>query len=228
MSPASSLRLAVFDCDGTIVDSQHAIAGAVAAAWAAAGLPSPEAAQVRRVIGLPLVEALAALLPKGEAAAAPGLAETYRTAFRALSADAEAATPLFPGVEAALAALDEAGVLLGIATGKSRHGLLATLARHGLEGRFVTLQTADRGPGKPHPDMLLHAMAETGAEPAATVMIGDTTFDIIMAREARVPSVGVSWGYHDAAELASAGADEILHAFDDVPAAVARLTSGAP
>ena len=86
------------------------------------------------------------------------------------------------------------GALIGIATGKSRRGLVATLEELGWLDRFVVLRTADDGPGKPAPDMVLSAMTETGVRPEETVMIGDTTFDIAMARAARVRAVGVGWG----------------------------------
>ena len=126
----------------------------------------------------------------------------------------------------ARAALEEAGVLLGVATGKSRRGLDAVLKVHSLTGRFVTLQTADVGPGKPNPHMVHRALAETGAEEAGTVVIGDTTYDIQMARNARVRSVGVSWGYHAVPELERAGADRIVHRGRDVATAVLELLEG--
>src|SRR3546814_8686975 len=103
-------------------------------------------------------------------------------------------------------ALDAAGILLGVATGKSRRGLVRTLERHGLLDRFVTLKTADDGPGKPNPAMLPAAMAETGVTPAATAMIHATNYDVVMALRASVPAIGMSWGYNYADELASAGA----------------------
>jgi len=134
--------------------------------------------------------------------------------------------PLFPGIAEALDALEAEGVLLGVATGKSLRGLRSVLERHGMTHRFVTLQTADTGPGKPHPDMVHRALAETGAEPAATVMIGDTTYDIQMARNARIASVGVSWGYHEVPELQAAGADRIVHGGAQVAAAVLDLLEG--
>ena len=98
-------------------------------------------------------------------------------------------------------------MLLGIATGKARRGLLTTLERHGLSNRFITLQTVDSNPGKPHPAMLLRAMAETGVDPSATVVVGDTVYDMEMARRAGVRAVGVAWGYHTPDELEATGAD---------------------
>jgi phosphoglycolate phosphatase len=126
-------------------------------------------------------------------------------------------------VAAALEALDSAGCLLGIATGKARRGLLATLERHGLGSRFVTLQTADSNPGKPHPAMLLRAMAETGADPDRTVLVGDTSYDMEMARRAGARAVGVAWGYHDRRELEAAGADRIVERCEELADCVLSL-----
>ncbi|HXQ67387.1 MAG TPA: HAD-IA family hydrolase [Alphaproteobacteria bacterium] len=218
-----ALRLAVFDCDGTLVDSQHTIWAAVSAAFQSLALAPPRLEQSRRVIGLPLAEALSALAPPEAAIDHARLTERYREAFFALRARADFEEPLFPGVAQALAALEAAGCLLGIATGKSRRGLERTLERHGLLHRFVTLQTSDSGPGKPHPHMLERAIAEAGVEASACVMIGDTTFDVLMARAARAKAVGVGWGYHDVEELAAAGAHVIVRAAADLPAAVEAL-----
>ena len=129
--------------------------------------------------------------------------------------------PLYDGLIAALDALASAGWLLGVATGKSDRGLAHVLAHHGLSARFVTLQTADRHPSKPHPSMLHEAMAQAGADPHMTAMIGDTSYDMEMARAAGVRAVGVTWGYHDAAQLWAAGADAVVHDYADVPGTLA-------
>lgn len=218
------LKLALFDCDGTLVDSQHAIIAAMAAGFLEAGLAPPPPAATRRVVGLPLVEAVARLAPDADDNALhEAIAESYKQAFYRNRLAGTHPEPLFEGVLAALDRLEADGFLLGIATGKSRRGLDATLKHHGLERRFVTLQTSDRVAGKPNPDMVLQALAETGADAAATVVIGDTTFDIWMARNAKVASVGVSWGYHDIGELAAAGADRLVDDYAQVPGALADL-----
>jgi len=211
-------RLILFDYDGTLVDSQRAILHAMAAGFAAADLPAPEATAVRRVVGLNLEIAVSRLCPDPrDGATVNRVADAYRAAFQALRARPDYHEPLFPGVREALAALDRPEVCLGIATGKARRGLLASLERHSLEHRFVTLQTADDGPGKPHPAMLQRAMAETGAAPAETVLIGDTSFDMEMAVNASVPGLGVSWGYHAPEELSASGAAAIIESFAELP-----------
>jgi phosphoglycolate phosphatase len=117
---------------------------------------------------------------------------------------------LFEGVTALFDALEADGWLLGVATGKSDRGLSHCLESHGLAGRFVTLQTADRHPSKPHPSMIEAAMAEAGATAEAVMMIGDTSYDMEMARTAGVTAVGVLWGYHDETELRAAGAHHVV------------------
>lgn len=204
-----TLRLAVFDCDGTLVDSQAAICDSMEQAFAEAGETPPTREAVRRIVGLSLDHAVAALAPALSAIGHEAIVEHYRRAFFARRAAGTLAEPLFDGIEDALAALDADGWLLGVATGKSARGLNHLLARHGLEGRFVTRQTADLHPSKPHPAMLYAAIAEAGAEPADTVMIGDTSFDIAMARAAGVRPIGVAWGYHSRDDLFAAGAEVI-------------------
>ena len=200
-------RLALFDCDGTLVDSAANICEAMEICFAAADLPLPPRSATRRVVGLSPVEAVAMLHPAGEPEFHIALAEDYKRAFQTLRAQGMVAEPLFEGIADAIEALDTAGWLLGVATGKSDRGLAFCLDHHGLAHRFVTLQTADRHPSKPHPSMIEAAMAEAGASPETTVMIGDTSFDIGMAKAAGVLAIGVAWGYHDRDELLAEGAD---------------------
>ncbi len=203
-------RLAIFDCDGTLVDSQANIVAAIVRAFTDVTLPPPTRAEILRIVGLSLREAMARLHPEGAPEIHDALAEGYKQAFRAMRLEGSVAEPLYDGVADAIAALDGDGWLLGVATGKSDRGLDLCLAHHGLDRRFVTLQTADRHPSKPHPSMIHQAMADAGADPAATVMIGDTSFDIGMARNAGVLAIGVAWGYHDRAELIEEGADIVV------------------
>lgn len=217
------IRLAVFDCDGTLVDSLASIVTSVRLAWQALGLTPPDAAVVRRVVGLKLDEAIRQLAPEESPERLTKLHNAYRDAFFSREVASGEEAPLYPGLAEAIDAMEEAGWLLGVATGKGRRGLLATLEAHGLRDRFVTLQTSDRAAGKPDPEMLFNAMAEAGAEPADTVMIGDTTFDILMARNARVAPLGVSWGYHDPEELLAAGARRIVDKAGELHGSAAAL-----
>jgi len=205
------LKLVVFDCDGTLVDSQHMIVAAMERAFAECDLPGPARSDVLGVVGLSLGEAVRRLAPDARPSGVDALAEAYKRAFAALRQDRAHREPLYPGIRETLEALARApDVLLGVATGKSRRGLSAVLEREGLTGLFVTLQTADTHPSKPHPAMLRAAMAEAGAEPHRTLMVGDTTYDIGMARDAGARAIGVGWGYHPVAELEAAGAHRIL------------------
>ena len=202
-------RLALFDCDGTLVDSQHNICAAMETCFIEAGLAPPPVTATRRVVGLSLVEAVRRLHPLGDPDLHLAMAEGYKAAFSRLRAEKLVTEPLFDGIAATLGALDDAGWLLGVATGKSDRGLGLCLDHHGLRDRFVTLQTADRHPSKPDPAMAFAAMAEAGAAPATSVMIGDTSFDMAMAKAAGMLAIGVAWGYHTPDELLAEGADKV-------------------
>lgn len=213
------MRLVLFDVDGTLVDSQNIIVAALTAAYAAHGLAAPSRAQALSIVGLSLPEAFSALL--GPHAPLDSLAHAYRDAFFALRASAAHDEPFFPGAEAAVARLgDRTDVLIGLATGKSRRGVAHLCARAGWETVFATVQTADEHPSKPAPDMILAALAETGARADLAFMIGDTTYDMAMARAAGVRPIGVAWGYHDAAALREAGAEQVIAGFDALDALI--------
>ncbi|MBT3306604.1 MAG: HAD-IA family hydrolase [Alphaproteobacteria bacterium] len=223
MVDTSPLRLAVFDCDGTLVDSQASIISSMVAAFEAHSHPTPDAESVRRVVGLPLRVAMGHLLPHTDPDEHAVLENSYKEAFRELRQKGEVADPLYPGTLEVLDALEEEGWLLGVATGKGHLGLMLTLETHGLVNRFQTLQTADSAPGKPDPGMLLNAMRDTGADPENTVMIGDTTFDIEMAVNAGTMAIGVTWGYHPQDHLHSAGAHVIIDEFHVLPETLKNL-----
>lgn len=203
-------RLAIFDCDGTLVDSQSNICRAMEACFATHRLDPPGRDAIRRIVGLSLIPAIAELLPEADAGLHSAMADEYKRAFLAMrTSGALDPEPLFDGVAEAVEALADAGWLLGVATGKSDRGLGLILEHHGLADRFVTLQTADRHPSKPHPSMIEAAMAEAGAAPETTAMIGDTSFDMLMAVAAGVRPIGVAWGYHTRHELLEAGAADV-------------------
>ncbi|HSG35405.1 MAG TPA: HAD-IA family hydrolase [Sphingomonadaceae bacterium] len=204
-----TIRLAVFDCDGTLVDGQSAVCEAMEAAFAGAGLPLPQRSAVRRIVGLSLPVAIRSLAPEAEDQRIAHAVEAYKAAFFAARQEGRVHEPLFEGVADLLGTLHRAGWRLGVATGKSERGLKTVLSNHGLADLFCTLQTADRHPSKPHPSMLEAALAEALARPEHAVMIGDTAYDIEMARSAGVRAIGVAWGYHAPEELLDAGADAV-------------------
>lgn len=204
------MKLAVFDCDGTLIDGQASICEAMEAAFAAQRLTAPDRSAIRRAVGLSLPQAMLALLPDSEDDVHQALTESYKHAFRTARSDGRLSQPLFDGMETVLRRLSAAGWTLGVATGMSARGLSHCLATNEVADLFVTLQTADYHPSKPHPAMLEAALYEAGAGAEDAVMIGDTAYDMQMARDAGVRGIGVDWGYHHPHELLAAGADVVV------------------
>jgi len=190
-------ELLVFDWDGTLMDSTAVIVASLQAACADLGLAVPSEERARHIIGLGLNDAMAHVLPQVEPAEYPHVVERYRHHFRLRDPD----TPLFPGAEQALRALGAAGHLLAVATGKSRRGLDRALDKTGLRAVFHATRCGDESSAKPHPGMLHDLIGMLGAEPARTLMVGDTTHDLEMARSAGVASVAVAYGAHPRSEL---------------------------
>ncbi|MCK6451436.1 MAG: HAD-IA family hydrolase [Alphaproteobacteria bacterium] len=215
-------RLVLFDFDGTLVDSQRSIVDAFAAACREHDLGDVDPRAIRRFIGLPLAVAIAECVPERHRERAAALAESYKQAHRSLAAGSADHDPLFPGASAALHVLSGAGALLGIATGKGRRGLTATLEKHGLSRHFVVLRTADDGPGKPDPFMAISALDATGVHKDDAIMVGDTAFDMQMARNAGIAAIGVGWGYHGEDDLMAAGAESVVPTFDTLLATLRR------
>jgi phosphoglycolate phosphatase len=209
-------QLIVFDCDGTLVDSQAVIVACAQDAFAAVGLLAPSPERIRHIVGLSLEPAMRVLLGRDDPKMGRRIAEAYRDAFFARRAKPDHDEPLFPGVVETLGALRERGAVLGVATGKTMRGLVQILEKHDLADYFVTLQTSDLHPSKPHPAMMEAAMRETGFTPDVTWIVGDTTYDIEMGRFAGCRGIGVSYGNHPAEALSGAGAVHIVDRIDEV------------
>jgi phosphoglycolate phosphatase len=181
------------------------------------GLPCPPREKVLSIVGLSLPECFEVLSPEHDLATRAGLAQLYKNGNVWKTAAERVHDPLYDGAHALVSALARRDdVILGVATGKSRRGVARLVEREGWHGHFVTIQTADDHPSKPHPSMLLTAMAETGIAPERTIMIGDTTYDMQMARNAEVTAIGVTWGYHMHEALQAAGAHGIAHSFAEL------------
>ncbi len=223
---SAPLRLAVFDMDGTLIDSQAFILEAMERGFRGAGLTPPAPEATLAIVGLSLAEAVRTLSPDLPDPEVARVADLYKASFIALREEkgGEANAPLYPGARDALARLGaREELLLGVASGKARRGLDHALKAHALESLFHTLQCADGHPSKPHPSMLLAALGETGAEAVDAVMIGDTEFDIAMGRAAGMATVGVSWGYHPVERLRAAGADIVIDRYEDLDDALEML-----
>lgn len=195
---ARRFKLIVFDWDGTLSDSTALIARAIQNACRDLGEPVPDERAARFVIGLGLADALRTVAPTLPVHRYGELSAHYRRHYLAQEDD----VPMFVGATALLDELDAAGYFLAVATGKSRAGLNRVLAHNGLTARFHATRCADEGRPKPHPDMLLHLMDRLGVRPNETLMIGDTTHDLELARNAGVAGLAVAYGAHDTDGLA--------------------------
>ncbi|MFC4290838.1 HAD-IA family hydrolase [Sphingorhabdus arenilitoris] len=216
-------RLALFDCDGTLVDGQANHCLAMEAAFTEQGLELLPRDIVRRVIGLSLFESMRLLVPSGEDDLHHAMVAGYKKAFIAMRGRAEIEEPLYDGIGDLLHRLHKDGWQLGVATGKSDRGLTHCLDHHRIKQLFVSLQTADRHPSKPHPSMVFQAMADAGVEAGRTVMIGDTSFDMEMGRAAQCRTIGVSWGYHSPDELLQSGAEQVAYSMAELSAILEEM-----
>lgn len=221
-------RLILFDCDGTLVDSQLMICAAMQQAFDDHGLVCPPRKTVLSIVGLSLPTAVERLAQGRPGFPLESVVERYKAAFFALRQSETHMEPLYPGARETVDALALRGdVVLGVATGKSQRGVRAVLGHHGLLERFAIIKTADDAPSKPHPGMVLDAMAETGSQPHETMLIGDTTYDMEMARSAGAQAIGVSWGYHPVDALHAAGAHEVVDSFADLGRMLERSRAAA-
>ncbi len=219
-----TLKLAVFDVDGTLVDSQGDILASMQAAFASVDVALPPKAQVLSIVGLSLPQAMAQLVPEVGETIRDQMVEAYKDSYADLRRKG-GHSPLYDGISALLGRLAKHdNLLLGIATGKSRRGLTALLEGLDLPARFITTQVADDHPSKPHPSMLQATLRESGAEAAHAVMIGDTSFDMDMAHAAGFKAIGVGWGYHN--DKALAHADALVHDAGALEQAIEQLLGG--
>ena len=217
-------RLIVFDVDGTLVDSQNDIVRSMTLSFEALGLDAPDRSRIVGIIGLSLEIAVAQLASDLSSKMYDALVEGYKSAYTSLRAQngSTLSSPLYPNARRVLQGLyDTPQYLLGVATGKSRRGLDVLLHEHDLADFFVTLQTADTHPSKPHPAMLQSALADAGIEAQNAVMIGDTQFDLEMAQASGLYSIGVIWGYHVSSRLATA--DHLAADFLQIPTLLTEI-----
>lgn len=221
-----SRPLAVFDVDGTLVDSRQAIQQTMTVAFERIGLPPPAYEATRQIVGLNLKDALDRLTPELDPEGRAALVDAYKQAFAELHRQPGYIEPLYAGAAETLDRLRGEGWAIAMATGKSRRGVETIMRMHDWADLFDSTHCADDGPGKPHPAMLVEAMKVLRSPPTHTVMIGDTAHDIRMAKAAGVRAQGVAWGFHTAEEVAASGADHVARTWAELNAALDLFAHG--
>ncbi|QRM56939.1 HAD-IA family hydrolase [Sinorhizobium sp. BG8] len=210
------MRLVLFDCDGTLVDSAALIHEVMSRSFAAFGHALPTYEGTKSIIGLTLDIAIARLQGKAHVdSEAQAMAAHYKSIYTDVRADTGFQEPLFGGISEMMRRLEgDDGLILGAVTGKSRRGLNLIRTTHGFDKTFFVSRTADDCPSKPHPAMVTECCSEAGIDADRTLVVGDAIYDMQMAKAAGATAIGVSWGYASVDDLVAAGADHIL----DVPA----------
>lgn len=219
------MRLVVFDLDGTLIDSVALIVETITKSFTAVGQAVPSEKEMRAISGITAREAMGLLAPDADPERVEVILESYRAHYHGHAGTAR--EPLFEGALAALDRLEaDPRNILAVATGKGYNGAITLLERHGIIGRFHSIQTPDHNRGKPDPQMIETAMEKAGIGREATVMIGDTVHDMRMARSAGVKALGVAWGYHEVEELHEAGAHLVIDQVHHLDSAIDKLLEG--
>ncbi len=206
------MKLVLFDCDGTLVDSAANIHRCMEKTFVEAGLEAPDLALTKSVIGLTLEAAISQMLQADVDHRIRQMADRYRHHSVLMRSHPSFDEPVFDGIGDVLDRLfGRDDILVGVVTGKSRRGLNTVIQKHDLAAGIIASRTADECPSKPHPAMVLECCAETGVDPAQTIVVGDAIFDMQMARAAGARAIGVSWGYASTDALQEAGAHHVVH-----------------
>ncbi|MEE2955199.1 MAG: HAD-IA family hydrolase [Pseudomonadota bacterium] len=216
-------RLVAFDLDGTLLDSTEAIVMSVKECWKACGFVVPKTDRIRRIIGLPWEESICELIPGAGEKEFTQIRQFYQKFAKGEGNTNSQKQSLFPGVLEVLNSLKSAGFLMAIITSRNSNRLEKILENHGINNQFVTFKTTDHGPGKPDPFLMLQTLEETGVKKENAVMVGDTTFDILMAVSAGTTGIGVSWGVHKIDELLEAGAERVVEEIGVLPEVIEYL-----
>ena len=205
------MRLIIFDADGTMVNSRAIILAGFRKVFSEFGFPEPGDQDILSTIGLSLDLVFSELLDRPVDDEIRRMSLRYKENFIALHADPAMHSPLYAGIDETIRKLAEIDSnLIGVATGKSRRGLDRMISQFGYEQHIVVSRTADDCPSKPHPAMILECCHATGCDPADTMMVGDSSYDMIMANEAGARALGVSWGYQPVESLTQSGAHAIV------------------
>ena len=218
-----NLKLALFDYDGTIVDSAGMIVQGAIEAFRMCGLPDPDPQKVRENIGRPLTVALDVYMPVGYTVTPEQISEAYRSWYAEQGRLGLQNEPLYPGMVELIHELKSNDWLIGIATNKSRIGLTNGLAKHNLSNIFDITLSTDENIAKPNPAMALRAMKELGVEEKYSVIIGDTINDIGLGVNSGITSIGVTWGYNNRKLLMSAGANHLVDNAQDLSKLMNKL-----